>query len=961
GSRGRSRGPLPPWGLAARPRRQRVELRGLQGLAAEHNGSHGMLVSFDAEVGRWAVQLDKGGLTHVWAANVSTPQAAAPAQPAAAAALAPAQPPEAAAAPRRRPRAEPSAAAAGGGARSTGGAQPGPAPKRAKKRVLAASRWDLPLLRRLRRGRRQGADHDGGGGRLPAEARRIAEQVAARADEQGWAKAQALQYRDQLYAQLAAQLAAAAPAPHPGPAPPAAPAAGGPPVPLGGAGAPPPAEAEAAGRPRRGPAGAAGDGGARGRGRGGAAAAGGGRGGGEGGQGEGAAEGAGYVSDESASTAGEDEGDVAWAPWRPVGALPWPDVWSGYNPPRPGQEGFGAYAASCMSRAGLGGPGSPLAGLGLALHQESAAFLLHPASPTQRLLVDHAAGTGKARIMVLALDNYFDDPRPKIAIFATAQARDHFFGELLRWPSRWRHYFGCCCPDQAATASGSKDWSRRRSEVWDLGPERLSSEARRRGVAPERLSAELLGAVREALAMRGAVRRGRVSPALAQAFREDHPGEPVPRAPLRAFLHAEAGGEASLLGPDGRPRSRVLQVGFDARELNPYSGKVLLLQAAQCLEHPDGASADQLRALRGHLSAARGTALAAFSTLPTGRALLDLVKGPEAPSLGDEGSVVRRHTLRGEILKRYLLKEASAEPGAVSGGQRDARLLTYCNVFVHPKTVTGDRLKQLQADPKSHAPKLQAVVKAVSKAPQKAAVLLRHDTGSKVLLEMLRQAGKRSGFRVASADELREFNDPRRNLRGERYRAIVLEAPSRGATTDARLMHVRELHLVDLPPAEAWPELAWHASRCACFGCHAELPEEERTLAVHVHVAQLPKLLRRAVGALVYRELLASQKAADTGGEALEAAAEACVKELHRRKLEDLAGLRSALQAEGGGGLAELLAETALEKLGATTAAPAAGLRAALQRIGEGQEDLAALEASLVAQAQTADERLLAG
>lgn len=30
--------------------------------------------------------------------------------------------------------------------------------------------------------------------------------------------------------------------------------------------------------------------------------------------------------------------------------------------------------------------------------QESAAFLLHPESPTQRLLVDHATGTGKASI-----------------------------------------------------------------------------------------------------------------------------------------------------------------------------------------------------------------------------------------------------------------------------------------------------------------------------------------------------------------------------------------------------------------------------------------------------------------------------------------------------------------------------------------------------------------------------------
>jgi hypothetical protein len=70
-------------------------------------------------------------------------------------------------------------------------------------------------------------------------------------------------------------------------------------------------------------------------------------------------------------------------------------------------------------------------------HQESVAFLLHPKSPVTRLLVDHPTGSGKTWELIRVLDNYFHDPRPKVPIFPTSPVCRNFYGELLRWPSRY--------------------------------------------------------------------------------------------------------------------------------------------------------------------------------------------------------------------------------------------------------------------------------------------------------------------------------------------------------------------------------------------------------------------------------------------------------------------------------------------------------------------------------------------
>jgi len=143
------------------------------------------------------------------------------------------------------------------------------------------------------------------------------------------------------------------------------------------------------------------------------------------------------------------------------------------------------------------------------------------------------------------------------------------------------------------------------------------------------------------------------------------------------------------------------------------------------------------------------------------------------------------------------------------------------------------------------------------------------------------------------------------------------------------------------------------------LGSHAELPEEERSTVVELHVVQLPKLLRNGLGALIYRQLLCHHQADKIPGALVESAAESCFKLLKRRAVKSLVDLQAQLQAEGGEKLIDLLVETCLEKFGVTTASPARPLRASLVRLLHGGDNVEELESGLTTCLKTSDEVLL--
>ena len=75
---------------------------------------------------------------------------------------------------------------------------------------------------------------------------------------------------------------------------------------------------------------------------------------------------------------------------------------------------------------------------GLLPHQEFVSKLLCPSVSVTRSIINYPIGSGKTRIMIQVLDNYFLDPRAKLAIFPVSGVAKNFYLEVLRWPNRYR-------------------------------------------------------------------------------------------------------------------------------------------------------------------------------------------------------------------------------------------------------------------------------------------------------------------------------------------------------------------------------------------------------------------------------------------------------------------------------------------------------------------------------------------
>lgn len=706
-------------------------------------------------------------------------------------------------------------------------------------------------------------------------------------------------------------------------------------------------------------------------------------------------------------------------------AVPWPNVWQSVGggedaatPPHPGDLGFSAHALRCLDAAAIGGAGSPLAGFGLLLHQEVAAFLVHPTSPAQRLLVDHAAGTGKTLTMLRILDNFYSDPRPKVVLFPNSLARDRFFLEALKWPTRWRSFFALRHPAAAALAAGVSHISRwggerRALEAWDLDNAKMRAEAKRRGVQLGRLVRELIDLMRDVLCFKASASHEKkkveeeevARPASASV--EAASDGPVaasdgPVAPLCTLLITTAGGSACDLRKDGRPRSAALRLGFDATNPNPYCRTVVLVDECHHLVRSSRRHQSQLQRLREHLRTATDTVLVGltgYMASVDSRALLDVIRGPGSSTRVDEGYVstfceglaawtaaagglprsmtpagvvsgeicdsllkelARRHSLHGEALKRYLLKEAELQSGAALERQWPppplslAKLSALCGWHVNYRTYTGTHRDALLKCTKECAPKMNAVAKSIARDPAKALIVISRDAGFRAMLEVLQRAGKTSGFKVCAFDDIESFNDAR-NQHGERIRVLVAE-PWQLREGGAHFRGVRRVHFMDAP--QGCSDLACWAACCVRLGSHAELVDGKRALAMALHVAHFPKLLQQGLGSFLYRQLLGSKEAAAFSGHLLEDAIEACIKALGKQSIKTLADLQRELQASSQ--VADLIVETSLERLGSTSEAPTRALKVALQRLQKGEAaDAEALERALVAQAKTADELLL--
>mmetsp|Transcript_62984 Transcript_62984/g.111878 ORF Transcript_62984/g.111878 Transcript_62984/m.111878 type:complete len:1385 (-) Transcript_62984:197-4351(-) len=372
--------------------------------------------------------------------------------------------------------------------------------------------------------------------------------------------------------------------------------------------------------------------------------------------------------------------------------------------PGPGQQSFNNYATARLKHKGISmdmhceaNPECPP----LQPHQQAVEFLLHAASPIERLLVDHPTGCGKTREMIAVLNSYFHDPRPKIPIFPTESVCRNFYLELLRWPNRYRDFFCCEEPELALRAAGLAPGGKvkaeaerldaaQEAEVAEAEPEAevLGNEVKANPAAGESAAekdsasgiaeqgnreirnsanddwkplrdamwtlagipeAELKAistSFRECLEMSGTFVSGKLRKCRRFEFKQKNPGEEFPSAPLRALGYTSAGGSNIKLDrATGMPLSSLFKVGFGKPYSNVYDRKIILMDEVHNLVRSNTRYTEQLETLRKKLSTAENLVLVGFTATPIpnekseGRLLLDTIKGELHLGLSDEGFI----------------------------------------------------------------------------------------------------------------------------------------------------------------------------------------------------------------------------------------------------------------------------------------------------------------------------------
>lgn len=446
--------------------------------------------------------------------------------------------------------------------------------------------------------------------------------------------------------------------------------------------------------------------------------------------------------------------------------------WKGKK--RQGEPGFLKEAAAYLKQNGLdpgtkgftfsckrSGPGEPIK---LFPYQQVIAALVRPETPVNRLLVKWRAGGGKTVGMILVLDAYFADPRPKILVFPEKTVEQNFYSEIMQYPSRYREFLDRQLPRVLRhEKSLAKDWACPNARCGN----KKGNAGRYSCRKCQTLATMARGAARDLLDLKGAR-------LMNQAGTPGFPG-----APLRAMTYNVAGGSTA------RPGSRQMAVLKRAARLTrasatPYDNTVLICDELHNLLVP--AERADLTAKRKQLARWIGAAVNIVFVGMTATPIPDfhrketllkqimrVVRGPSpgvegfhvnydsltpglfpktSPSLSSCGCLGRivPVVLQGVNLAVYLQKQAELTSKTKSGATRAAtssvitnKLQGYCNMSIYYQNHGNATFaKRLETDGPSEASKIVRVVKDIARRPQEKTLILVHrTTGFKALAKAL--------------------------------------------------------------------------------------------------------------------------------------------------------------------------------------------------------------------------------
>lgn len=530
-----------------------------------------------------------------------------------------------------------------------------------------------------------------------------------------------------------------------------------------------------------------------------------------------------------------------------------------------GSIGFNAYCNERMRAAGLVFTGSdlqcPRPGklLQPSPPQQVVQFLVHPQTTVERLLVAHRTGLGKTYSMILALDNFYDDPRAKAVIFPNNEVANNFYEEIMKFPNRYRDFV------RAETGRDTVKDVQRVVDVLALKGLHLQSMA------------------------------GKVHP--------KNPAIRYPAAPLRAERYTRAGG-STVLGtknaPTTWPRPDNMLFRWRAGKKwdgrNPYSNMIVIMDEFHNLWKPDAevlafsGNKERLARMRHALRLATNSVIVGLTATPViddpadARAIVDILKGEQYKNATDEGFVSYFQALPETVFATVTTgKPPQALPKLVKVplAEEDVQLQIYLKKLKQSKasdetkkmrsllplmssgiyagqgfdTPSQNGYKRLRAERDSVAVKLTRVVRDVMKNPKKTLILVHSAAGFKQLRAIWEiEARDRQGMKCpgvcwiahgqyknkkqkAPIDRERDaFNDPATNANGEKIQVIIADAKFYEAGVSFK--QVRRLILVDVPTT--WASYMQRIGRVLRFCGHDVLPKNQRTVELLLYVCTSP-------------------------------------------------------------------------------------------------------------------------
>lgn len=549
----------------------------------------------------------------------------------------------------------------------------------------------------------------------------------------------------------------------------------------------------------------------------------------------------------------------------------YPNKWDN----NPGNEGFNAYVTGIFHHNDIFAKDEAIACPSSdgtkedQAYQKTLTWMFHPKSPMTRLGVIHRTGSGKTLSMIRCLENFIDDPRPKLAIFPNDEVRDNFYAELMAWPNAYRDYV--------------------LTKIKTIN----MSEATNR-----KLSKHQLEQCVDILAL-----KNNLSNAGQNSFMA---------APLRAFSYREMGGKSSdKLGfLQKNHNSFVLCPSINNRP-NLMCNKVVVMDEAHNLIKPDTdkitnpISIANLKHLKISLTVAKNTAVALFTATPIqddpseADELLQVIKGVGNSELNDEGflsayysspeSAYAKSNPGDREIPKIVTVELTGDPKSktTSLGNYLSKLLKGPNsnyeidnkfiasstrdIYEYTSAYTNsqssvDFLKRLKHEPQIVAPKLYQCAKMIQAAQGKVIVLTRRRHGFFSLGQLIETcpefadlAGGRVQSLLGSADTSRKdyrvfecdgrarqgadltecvkknFNEAANSV-GQHIKCLILNADEFSEGIDFKA--VRTIVLLDVP--STWGSSLQRVGRAIRHCAAEQLPKHQRTVDTFVLVATLP-------------------------------------------------------------------------------------------------------------------------